>query len=149
MLKRTGVLLASILIVVSLTADAYTVIVKKSGKSMTGTLISEDETSIVFRDIDGVQYSMKKSALDLEKMAEANTPPPPPPAPEPAAAPEPTAPAAAPEPAAPEEPKKPARVYTAADLQEMREKYANIDSTSSTGGGFSNPNESPEAYYRS
>src|SRR5262245_26824515 len=114
MLKRALILLivGSFLAVVS--ANAYTVVLKKNGKALTGTLISEDDNSIVFKDDQGLQYSLKKSVLDLDKMKEANTPPPPPPPP-PQEQPAET----------PKEPGKPAKVYTQADVEGLRDKYSN------------------------
>lgn len=59
-------------------AETYTVILK-NGKTMKGHLLSESAEMIVFKDDKGLQYSLKKSLLDLEKMKEANSPPVPPP----------------------------------------------------------------------
>jgi hypothetical protein len=50
---------------------------------MRGHFVSENAEMIVFKDQQGIQYSLKKSVLDLEKMKDVNTPPEPPPAPEP------------------------------------------------------------------
>ena len=60
MLKQTSVLLASILLLAAFSAEAYTVILKKNGKVLNGTLVSEEETTIVFRDAEGVLYSLKE-----------------------------------------------------------------------------------------
>jgi hypothetical protein len=60
--------------------EIYTVILK-NGKVMKGHLVSENGEMIVFKDAQGLQYSLKKSALDLEKMKGANTPPAPVPEP--------------------------------------------------------------------
>jgi hypothetical protein len=57
--------------------ETYTVILK-NGKMMKGHLLSENAEMIVFKDEKGLQYSLKKTALDLEKMKEANMPPAPP-----------------------------------------------------------------------
>ena len=75
-------------------------------------------------------------------MKEANAPPPEPPPPAPAPEPEKT-PVAVPETSAS---KKDARVYTAADLENLREKYANI--APELQQDFTNPTDSPENYYR-
>src|SRR3990172_7813878 len=88
--------------------DAYTVVLK-SGKVINGTLISESADAIVFKDDSGIQYSLKKSSLDLGKMEQANAPKTEP------AQPEPT----------PEKPaeKKKAKVYTKEDVDALRAKY--------------------------
>ena len=52
-------------------AEPYTVILK-NGKMMKGQLLSENDELIVFKDEQGLQYSLKKSLLDLEKMKETN-----------------------------------------------------------------------------
>ncbi|MCI0444674.1 hypothetical protein L0152_15890 [bacterium] len=57
--------------------ETYTVILK-NGKMMKGYLLSENAEMIVFKDDKGLQYSLKKTVLDLEKMKEANVPPAPP-----------------------------------------------------------------------
>lgn len=77
----------SIVLVLLLTSllfseEAYMVILK-NGKSMKGHLVSENSDSIIFKDAQGLQYSLKKSVLDLEKMKQANTPPEPQPPPPP------------------------------------------------------------------
>jgi hypothetical protein len=91
-------------------AHAYTVVLK-SGKIINGTLISETPESIVFKDDSGVQYSLKKSSLDTQKMEQAN------------------APKTEPAPAAPVEmpvEKKKARTYTKEDLDALRSKYGEL-----------------------
>jgi len=99
-------------------AEGYTVVLK-NGKVMTGTLISESPDSVIFKDDSGTLYSLKKSSLDLEKMAETN-------ATQAASAP-------APEPAMKQESKpapetkKQARVYTKEDLERLKEKYGDMD----------------------
>src|SRR5215471_5457602 len=60
-------------------AESYTVILK-NGKILKGTLLSENDSIIVFKDDQGLQFSLKKSLLDLDKTREANEPPPEPPA---------------------------------------------------------------------
>ncbi|MCI0415709.1 hypothetical protein L0222_23280 [bacterium] len=116
-------------------AGAYTVVLK-NGKMMTGTLVSETDQMILFKDDSGVQYSLKKANLDLGKMTEANAPkveaPPPAPAP----------------PAADTETKKKARVYTKEDVDNLRTKYPEL----SIGEPIENPEDfdrgvlKPEAY---
>ncbi len=54
--------------------ETYTVILK-NGKMMKGHLLSENAEMIVFKDDKGLQYSLKKTVLDLEKMKEANMAP--------------------------------------------------------------------------
>src|SRR5262245_37179356 len=110
MLKKLPFLLFIFCIVA--TASAYTVVMK-NGKMMNGTLISETEKSILFKDDSGVQYSLKKANLDLEKMKEANAPK------------METAPPVE-TPAAPEAPKKKARVYTKEDVDSLRSKYPEL-----------------------
>jgi hypothetical protein len=77
----------SIVLVLLLTSllfseETYTVILK-NGKTMKGHLVSENSEMIIFKDAQGLQYSLKKSVLDLEKMKQANAPPEPPPVPPP------------------------------------------------------------------
>lgn len=77
----------SIVLVLLLTSllfseETYTVILN-NGKTMKGHLVSENSEMIIFKDSQGLQYSLKKSALDLEKMKQANTPPEAPPVPPP------------------------------------------------------------------
>jgi hypothetical protein len=74
--------IVSLLLIASLvfSEEPYTVILK-NGKMMKGHLLYENGEMIVFKDDKGLQYSLKKSVLDLEKMKEANQPPPPPPDP--------------------------------------------------------------------
>src|SRR5262249_39688272 len=95
------------------TAGAYTVIFK-NGKTLTGTVISENDQMIQFKDDAGIQYSLKKSSLDLDKMQSANAPkaetPPPVEAPS----------------TTKETPKKKARVYTKEDVDSLRSKYPEL-----------------------
>ncbi len=72
--------LFALLTTVVFSAEPYTVILK-NGKMMKGQLLSENDDVIVFKDEKGLQYSLKKSLLDLEKMKKANEPPPTEPAP--------------------------------------------------------------------
>lgn len=117
------------------TAGAFTVVLK-NGKMMTGTLVSETDQVILFKDDSGVQYSLKKINLDLDKMSEANAPkveaPPP----------------VVPPPAAETETKKKGRVYTKEDVENLRSKYPEL----SIGEPIENPEDfergvlKPEAY---
>jgi hypothetical protein len=52
-------------------ASAFTIIFK-SGKRMEGTLLWDDGDTLRFKDRNGVLYSLKRSALDLGAMREAN-----------------------------------------------------------------------------
>jgi hypothetical protein len=72
---KFSILLLLLLLAVSSAAESYTVILK-NGKIMKGHLLSETEELVVFKDEQGIQYSLKKSALDLQKMKEVNAPPP-------------------------------------------------------------------------
>ena len=141
MLKRIPFVFFMLCIAVA-TCSAYTVVMK-NGKMMTGTLISETDQVMVFKDDSGVQYSLKKSNLDLDKTARANAPkaeaPPAPSAESPAS----PAPAPAPAPG-----KKKARVYTKEDVDTLRSKYPEL----SLGEPVENPEDfdngvlKPEAY---
>lgn len=77
----------SIVLVLLLTSPLFSeetyMVILKNGKSMKGHLVSENSDSIIFKDAQGLQYSLKKSVLDLEKMKQANTPPEPQPPPPP------------------------------------------------------------------
>ncbi|HJZ12215.1 MAG TPA: hypothetical protein VJ521_08695, partial [Acidobacteriota bacterium] len=95
---------------VLLAAQQYTVVLK-NGKIMTGTLISESADGIVFKDADGVQFSLKKSGLDLEKMQEANAIQPP---------------TTSMQEEELKAPKKKGRVYTKEDLEELKTKYGEL-----------------------
>jgi hypothetical protein len=118
------------------TAGAYTVVLK-NGKMMTGTLVSETDQVILFKDDSGVQYSLKKINLDLGKMSEANAPK--------VEAPPPVAP---PPPVSETEAKKKGRVYTKEDVENLRSKYPEL----SIGEPIENPEDfergvlKPEAY---
>jgi hypothetical protein len=126
MQKIIPFLLLVVLIGISAVAGAYTVVLK-NGKSMNGTLISETEQVILFKDEAGVQYSLKKSNLDLARMGEANAPKPEVASPA-AAAPAPVA--------APKQTKK-SRVYTKEDVDALREKYPEL----SIGEPIENPED--------
>jgi hypothetical protein len=60
--------------------EKFTVILK-NGKVMKGHFVSENAEMLIFKDAQGLQYSLKKSLLDLEKMKATNTPPQPVPEP--------------------------------------------------------------------
>jgi hypothetical protein len=80
-MKRLIVLFL-LLIVLPYSAESYTVILK-NGKVLKGKLLSETDELLVFKDEVGLQYSLKKSLVDLEKTKQANVPlTPPVPAPE-------------------------------------------------------------------
>jgi hypothetical protein len=127
------------------TCSAYTVVMK-NGKTMTGTLISETDQVMVFKDDSGIQYSLKKSTLDLEKMVQANMPREEPAHAESPQMTTPTAPVAT----KPEASKKKARVYTKDDVEALRSKYPEL----SIGQPIENPEDfdngvlKPEAYGR-
>jgi len=97
---------------------AYTVILK-NGKTIQGTLVSENSDMYVLKDASGIQLNFKKTAVDAEKTLSANqavqttvpsAKPDSPPKSE-----------AKPQPAALS--KKAARTFTEEDLQRLREKY--------------------------
>jgi hypothetical protein len=123
-----------LVLAIGMSAEAYTVVLK-NGKSMTGTLILETEDVILFKDHDGIQYSLKKNNVDLTKTSEANAPKmeTPPPVGEPRVEPP---------------PKKKSRVYTKEDVDALREKYPEM----SIGEPIENPEDyesgilKPEAY---
>lgn len=120
MIRRSSVILVLLALLPFLKAEAYTVVMK-NGKTIKGTVISETADGLVFKDESGLQYSLKKSNLDLEKMEEANkpqaAPAPPPPADSSATPSSPTEPA---QPPAPPQTPKPARVYTQEDINRLR-----------------------------
>ena len=127
MLKRIPFIFFMLCVAIA-TCSAYTVVMKK-GKMMTGTVISETDQVLVFKDNSGVQYSLKKSSLDLDKMTQANAakaPEPPPALEQPAATP------------APEPSKKKARVYTKEDVDALRSKYPELS--------LGEPVENPEDF---
>lgn len=134
MLKSIGFALAVVLVFSCFPAGAYDVILK-NGKVLKGTLISETDEMIVFKDQQGLQFSLKKSSMDLDKMKEANVAPP---QPEPAPAPEPAAPVAS-------DTKKPAKVYTASDVEKLRKKYSNLANGTT---GESIDVSTPAGYYK-
>jgi hypothetical protein len=127
MQKTIPFLLVILLVGVTTGAGAYTVILK-NGKQMNGTLISETEQVILFKDEGGVQYSLKKANLDLARMTAAN-------AAQPEVAPVTPAPSAAP--VAKTESKKKSRVYTKEDVDALREKYPEL----SIGEPIENPED--------
>lgn len=103
-------------------SESYTVIFK-TGKVLQGTLIAETDDSVVFKDDKGIQYSLKKKSLDVEKMKEANAPVV---ATEPA---DPSIPAPSPAPS-----KKASKVYTSKDIEALRDKYGDIVAGTEDGG---------------
>ncbi|PWT89144.1 MAG: hypothetical protein C5B54_09430 [Acidobacteria bacterium] len=113
------VLIGLTMILVS-SAESYTVILK-NGKVLKGTLLSENDSIIVFKDDQGLQFSLKKSLLDLDKTRQANEPPPEPPAVSNQATDQPGTVQTQTPPA-----KKEAKVYTAADLNTVPKKTNEI-----------------------
>jgi hypothetical protein len=120
-MQRFGLPVLLLLSVISL-SESYTVIFK-TGKTLQGTLVAETDDSIVFKDTKGIQFSLKKKSLDLDKMKEANAAPA-----VTTPVPEPTIPAAP-----PTQPKKASKVYTSKDIEALRDKYADIAPTSDDG----------------
>lgn len=110
---RAAVMFSLMTILTLLRVEAYTVVMK-NGKSMDGSLISETADGIVFRDDKGMQFSLKKSALDLEKMETANRPPPP------VAPPSPVETAPAPQQSQTRKATRPAKVYTEDDIARLK-----------------------------
>lgn len=54
-------------------ADSWSfTVIMKNGKTMEGTLLSEQPDSIQFRDIYGIQYTLKKDLLNIPAMLDAN-----------------------------------------------------------------------------
>lgn len=136
MLKYFGWTLVLLLLVSSFPAAAYTVVLK-NGKVLKGTLISETDDKIVFKDDQGLQFSLKKTVLNADKTKEANAAAPAA-APEAAPAQQAAAPAKAPS-------TKPPRVYTAADIEALRQKFSNAISGTS---GESLDMSTPSGYYK-
>jgi hypothetical protein len=128
MAKRLLSLVFGFVLILAASAESYTVITK-NGKTMTGTLVSENDSLIVFKDDHGLQFSFKKSSLDLDKMKVANEPP------------APAVPVAA-QPAA--NPKKEAKVYGQNDLDTLRNKYGDLSPGQLTIDG----EMSPDSYYK-
>ena len=88
-------------------------LILNNGKTVQGTLLSEDDEKLSIKDKDGVILNFKKSIVDLQKTAEANRP-----VQEPVvAAKDPEKPAKA---ETPSKPKKPARVYEQSDVYRLR-----------------------------
>ena len=88
-------------------------LILKNGKTVQGTLVSEDAEKISIKGKDGVILNFKKSIVDVQKTADANRP-----VPEPVAAPvDPEKPAKA---ETASKPKKPARVYEQSDVYRLR-----------------------------
>lgn len=69
---KSGIICASLILVLSLSgAESYTVITK-SGEPIEGKLISETDDLLIIQEASGVHRSLKKDTLDLEKMNEIN-----------------------------------------------------------------------------
>ena len=79
-------------------ADAHDVVLK-SGKMIHGTLVKEDSEAYVIKNADGMEFTIKKKNVDVEKTNAANK-----------------------QPADPASSKK-GRVYTQDDIDAMREKH--------------------------
>jgi len=107
------ILLFTFLAAVCFSQD-YTVVLK-NGKTMKGKLISETSDGIVFKDESGVQYSLKKSSLDMEKMQQANIE-------------KPVAPSEMKEQDITESPNavKKGKVYTKEDVERLKTKYGEL-----------------------
>lgn len=129
MAKRLLTLVFGFVLILAASAESYTVITK-NGKTMTGTLVSENDSLIVFKDDHGLQFSIKKSSLDLDKMKLANEPPAPPV----------VSTAAKPAPNG----KKEAKVYGQNDLDTLRTKYGDLSPGQLTFDG----EMSADAYYK-
>ena len=112
-MQKTIAVLLFIFCITVASAGAYTVILK-NGKLMNGTLVSETDQIILFKDEAGIQYSLKKSNLDLTKMSEANAPK--------VEAPPPVAESSVPE----TETKRKSRVYTKDDVDALRTKFPEL-----------------------
>jgi hypothetical protein len=93
-------------------------LILKSGKTVQGTLVTEDDEKITIKDEDGITLNFKKNLIDLQKTADANQPKP---AESVVAVKEPEKPATKTE--EPSKPKKPARVYEQSDVYRLRSEY--------------------------
>jgi len=111
MTKRLLFAVLGFILVLAASSESYTVVLK-NGKTMNGTLVSENDSLIVFKDAHGLQFSIKKLNVDLDKTKQANEPPAPPVAPV----------AATPSAAS----KKDAKVYGQNDLEALRTKYGDL-----------------------
>jgi hypothetical protein len=114
-MKKIAGLSVAILFASSTLVFTYDLILK-NGKVIQGTLLGEDDEKISIKDKDGLTLNFKKTIVDLEKTAEANKPVEKKPAAE-----EQKKPAMVEK--SVEKPKKPARVYTATDLNRLRDEY--------------------------
>jgi hypothetical protein len=70
---KRGLIWLSLILFVGLSGSTqgYTVVFK-GGKTLEGMLISETADTVVFKDASGLQLSLKKKNLDLERMGELN-----------------------------------------------------------------------------
>lgn len=116
---------------ISHTVFSYTVVLK-NGKVIQGTLVSEDDQQIVLREASVIQMNFKKKIIDLEKTAFINQPV------------QSTSGISVaesresePEETFIETQQKPVRVFTKADLEELRKKY-------DWGESSQTPEEAPE-----
>ncbi len=107
-------------------AQAYTVVFK-TGKVMQGTLVAETNDTLLFRDEKGVQFSLKKQSLNLEKMKEANAEESVIPAPEVAHTAMPST-----EKTPSPDPSKKGKVYSSEDIDRLRAKYGEIGNEDTT-----------------
>src|SRR5262245_668830 len=109
MAKRLLVL--GFVLILAASAECSTIILK-NGKTMTGTVVSETDSIDVFQDDHGLQLSVKKSLIDVDKTKQANEPPAPPVV------------AVAAQTPAPE--KKDVKVYGQNDVEPLRDKYGDL-----------------------
>jgi hypothetical protein len=91
-------------------------LILKNGKTVQGTLISEDQEKISIKDKQGVILNFKKSIVDIQKTADANAP-----VEKPVVAAKETEKPAKVE--TPAKPKKPSRVYEQSDVYRLRSEY--------------------------
>lgn len=81
-------------------AEAYDVVLK-TGKVIHGTLVKEDNDAFVIKNANGIEFTLRKANVNLEKTTSANKP------------------AGTP---SSDQTKKPARVYTTDDIARVRAK---------------------------
>ena len=129
MTKRLLIPVLAFVLALAASAESSTIILK-NGKTITGTVISETDSIIVFKDDHGLQLSIKKQNVDLDKTKQANEPPAPP-----------VVPVAAQTPA-PE--KKDAKVYGQNDVESLRTKYGDLSPGQVTIDG----EMAPDSYYK-
>jgi hypothetical protein len=123
-------LVLGFILILAASAESSTIILK-NGKTLTGTVLSETDSIVVFKDDHGLQLSLKKSLIDVDKTKQANEP----------SASSPVVPVSQ-EPAAPE--KKDVKVYGQNDLDGLREKYGDLSPGQVTIDG----EMSPDSYYK-